>query len=878
MPFLRPILNAVCRLVLLPLALAALPAWAKVEVRVEPEIVGAGEVGTLIIASDSDQPRVNDLPTVSGLNWIAGPQTSMSVSFDNFKKTVRATTSFLFQVDKPGAYTIPAFNIKVGKELLETKPVSFRVTAAAIPPPAPAPPPAAPPDGTPSGAESAPGSLTLPEAFFAEIATLPGGAASDTWYPGQEIPVEIRVHVAAPVFSDLRQYPELKLDNAAFLDPVPPNPQSRQYAPLQEGRETRKGVPFRVFVFRTRMTPLAPGKVQAEAACTAILRFARQASRPPPNSPFNSEFFRDFLNQPVEEPRTVTVPLGPLTVKLLPPPPADTPFLGLVGDWKVRWSVTPASVAAGDPVTLSLDVTGRGNLETLVPPKLNLPGFRVFDPEVKKETTGDSSHAGISWVVVPLQANAKLPELAAATFRPAEGDYSVARFRPQLLVGPGLVKPPGTTVVDSSTASSPSRSPAAIAPAGQHDLLYLKPGPDSGVRLPLWRNTGALAAGILAAALAIFTTVLFLTARRDRLQSDPAYRRKIAARKELHRLLGRIRNAPTPDRARLVCDLLVPCLAAQLDLSPGTTAAGVAERIAGRHPQLAALLRQAGEDAFRPGGGRAFAVDELARLAAKVRSLLLPAALLGLFLAAAGSNSVRAAASEPIPGPEAELRRAQQCYDQGKLEEAWQIYRTLCDRQPESPVPTLLFNEANCLFRLGRPAEALAKFETARRLAPRDSDILENLNFVRTQLDLPRAGAVETPADLLRTGRDLLRPDEWLLAAAILLAAGLLGAAWQRWRNRPFWPAAVSGLIAALLCGGCLLAQLQDLYRSGNQAVLIPPRPLTYPVPDAGAEPGSLPLRQGESVLIQETRGEWSRIRAGNTEAWIRNADLARVW
>lgn len=54
----------------------------------------------------------------------------------------------------------------------------------------------------------------------------------------------------------------------------------------------------------------------------------------------------------------------------------------------------------------------------------------------------------------------------------------------------------------------------------------------------------------------------------------------------------------------------------------------------------------------------------------------------------------------------------------------------------------------NCLYKLGDLPRALICYERASRLAPRDSDILENLNLVRRKLGLPEKYLIASPADI----------------------------------------------------------------------------------------------------------------------------------
>ena len=61
------------------------------------------------------------------------------------------------------------------------------------------------------------------------------------------------------------------------------------------------------------------------------------------------------------------------------------------------------------------------------------------------------------------------------------------------------------------------------------------------------------------------------------------------------------------------------------------------------------------------------------------------------------------------------------------------------------------------------------------RLAPRDSDIPENLNLVLRKLALPEKYLITSPADVPPYLRDSLRPDEWMLLGAFGIALIFIG-------------------------------------------------------------------------------------------------------
>jgi tetratricopeptide (TPR) repeat protein len=215
-------------------------------------------------------------------------------------------------------------------------------------------------------------------------------------------------------------------------------------------------------------------------------------------------------------------------------------------------------------------------------------------------------------------------------------------------------------------------------------------------------------------------------------------------------------------------------------------------------------------------------------------------------------------------------------YDRGDYDAAERIYRSL--QRVDADNPNLLYNRANCAYMLGDSTVAIALYERARRLAPRDSDILENLNFVRDRLGLPPAGRVQSPLELLVSLRDHLRPDEWLVAGVWAVLVCGIAAGLRRWRRR----SQLIPLILAAAVGATVAAawytQAQTTYRPGGQGVIASNQATAYQIPSDDAKKTDFVLRAGELVRVEEARTDWLRVRLDGAEGWVRRTSVHPVW
>jgi tetratricopeptide (TPR) repeat protein len=191
----------------------------------------------------------------------------------------------------------------------------------------------------------------------------------------------------------------------------------------------------------------------------------------------------------------------------------------------------------------------------------------------------------------------------------------------------------------------------------------------------------------------------------------------------------------------------------------------------------------------------------------------------------------------------------------------------------------LLYNLGNCAFQRGDYGASIARYEQARRLKPRDSDIVENLNFVRGQLQLAPIRNADDPLSVMAGVRDYLRPDEWLRLAALGWFVCWVLLAIRRWKQAPVLIPALVSMGVSSLCILCWFTQQQSTYRDNQGVILRASTPL-FAVPHAGEDHDSAKqvVDAGKYVDIQEWRSEWLRVRVDQDEGWVRRSGIAVIW
>lgn len=171
--------------------------------------------------------------------------------------------------------------------------------------------------------------------------------------------------------------------------------------------------------------------------------------------------------------REVILNSEPLSIKVKPLPD-DKPegFDAAVGNFRMRFSASPTELSVGDPITLTLKISGRGALETLKMPSLeSWEDFKQYQETARIDYSDEVGLMGTKTfekVIIPNHAEIyELPEIAFSFFDPLEEDYKTLRqAATPIIVKPNLRSKSDPTMI----AESPSM-PLNLST----NLIHIKP-------------------------------------------------------------------------------------------------------------------------------------------------------------------------------------------------------------------------------------------------------------------------------------------------------------------------------------------------------------------------------------------------------------------
>ncbi len=239
------------------------------------------------------------------------------------------------------------------------------------------------------------------------------------------------------------------------------------------------------------------------------------------------------------------VPVEPITITVRPLPSEGRPdsFTGAVGGFDFAVSAQPMEVDAGDPISLTMRIEGRGNMDAVSAPRIDFgPDFRVYDAQLQQRDLNQRRSRGrieFEQVIIPRSDHIEaIPPIAFTFFDPAQGTYRTVERGPF----PIRVRPAPTP--DTPLALPP---PSPVTPeltVLHQDIVYLKSAPDAWPRLgrrpwymrPFYVGVQVLPALALAGSL-------MMARRREELSRDIAKARRLRAPRAARAAVGRAETA-----------------------------------------------------------------------------------------------------------------------------------------------------------------------------------------------------------------------------------------------------------------------------------------------------------------------------------------------
>lgn len=424
----------------LPEAGAADGGDVKVRALVDRNQVQPGEsLGFKVVVSGGD--GVVDLAPLADFE-IRSQGTATQISMINMHTTREVTHTYQLIPRKTGTLTIPALTVDVDGTRMRTRPIQITVAEQAA-------------DGSQRD-------------IFVEV-----DLSQRTPYVGQQIRYTFTLYQAVQITDGRLEQPDFKGFEVHEFDERPTRRK------VIDGRE------YVVTEVSYLLIPLTAGHATIAPARLSFGLVKRQ-SRNRSNRLddfFNDSFFGFGRTQ--VEPRLLTSASLEVDVRPLPTYSGDTPFSGLVGQFQLSRQVAQASLKVGESTTLTIKISGRGNIRDAQEPPLSVPpAFKTYTDaptvDIKMDGSGFNGEKVFRTALVPVTAGSfTLPESRLVYFDPVQGAYQDARTGAlDLVVAPGEGKPDAAVAVMATPAGGDAAGVGRKKKVGftGKDILPLKEG------------------------------------------------------------------------------------------------------------------------------------------------------------------------------------------------------------------------------------------------------------------------------------------------------------------------------------------------------------------------------------------------------------------
>ena len=470
-------------------------------------------------------------PSFDGLTVLGGPFTSTSSSFSmvngSMSHTVKCTYTYALQAYQEGTVHVGSASLTVKGNKITSQPFDIKVI---------------PDDGShaaPSGGGTSSGQgqsqqNTTDSQVSGKDLFLRVIPSKKSAYVGEQVVLTYKLYTKVPVSSvSLSKMPSYAgfwtkdvSDNSGTLK------QSSEYI---NGIEYTTAEIQKVIVVPQRSGKLALDPMTME--CIAQIRTERNNNRS--MDPFEAFFNDPFFNRNiVNVKKELSSQALTLEVKNLPENGKPASFAGAVGNYSFKSDIDKTELSTNEAVTLTLTVSGTGNVELLqMPEPVFPPDFEVYDPKISTSTNvgpqGLTGTKKAEYLAIPRRAGSfTIPSVEFSYYNSSTDSYEV------------LSSDPYEIKVEKGSGSDDG---GGVFTSNQEDIKYL--GSDirhimtGDARLKPTHTVFFGSAAYFVALLVLlllFIILLFVLKKREQMSKDTAANRNRKADKVAR---GRLKNA-----------------------------------------------------------------------------------------------------------------------------------------------------------------------------------------------------------------------------------------------------------------------------------------------------------------------------------------------
>ena len=484
-----------------------------------------------VVFEANGESRNFQAPTFEGFNVVGGPFTSSSSSIQMVNGSVTRSTrnsyTYALQASREGTFRIGSASVTIEGNKVSSEPFEIKVL---------------PDDG--SYASSGGGGTSSNQGQSQENTNDPQVSGKDLFLRcipskksvcvGDQIVLVYKLYTKVPVSSvSVSKMPSY----AGFWT----KDLSDNSGKLKQSSEYINGIEYTTAeIQRVVIVPQRSGKLTIDPMtmeCVAQIRTQRNSRRSmdPFEAFFNDPFFNNSITNVQKELSSQSLSID---VKALPENGKPDSFAGAVGNYKFNSSIDKSELSTNEAVTVTLTVSGTGNIELLqMPEPVFPPDFEVYDPKITTST--DANSQGMTgtkkaeYLAIPRRAGSfTIPPVEFSFFNPNTESYQILKSESYEL----SVRKGKDTDGDGGVYASNQEDIKYLGSDVRHimsDDAQLKPKHTTFFASPVYF-------AILLGLLVLFVALLFILKKRTDLAKDTAVNRNRKADKVAR---GRLKNA-----------------------------------------------------------------------------------------------------------------------------------------------------------------------------------------------------------------------------------------------------------------------------------------------------------------------------------------------
>lgn len=472
------------------LAFTAMGQGSSFKATVNKTKVSLNETFQLTYTITNADGRNFNAPPFNNFNKLGGPNKATSMNIVNGQASTSVAYSYYLQPQQEGKYTIPGATIEINGKTVTSNAITIEVVKK----------------GEEPTIEDVVAENVFIRAFIDKKQVYQGEQVTVTYKLYRRIEIYNLSIAESPVFTGFWSQ-DLDVSNA--LNFVNEEYQGKMYAAA--------------VIKKTALFAQRSGDLEIEPmSLEGVARVQVEAPS-----------FGNFFGRHKDIPYRFSS--DRITVNVKPLPIANKPanFSGFVGKLDMKVSLDKTETETDDPITMSMQFNGTGNLRMLETPVIDLPNdFEVFDPKVAENLSTSGKVRGTKkydFLIIPRRPGKfKLPPVSIAYFDLTQEKYvTLSSDQYNLSV---------TGEASTSTSSVSGLNKEEVELIGQ-DIRYIKTGDTELMEQGNYAITSIEFAGMAIAPFLLFGILVAVRKRQEAAAGDIVGQRKKKATKGANRKL-----------------------------------------------------------------------------------------------------------------------------------------------------------------------------------------------------------------------------------------------------------------------------------------------------------------------------------------------------